>query len=138
MPARPPLFGLLLAVALLACACAKDEAAEATLAAFTGLTDAIVEQVAEAEDPQAGVERGRERLAEAKPELEPKLSELRSLRGFQISDQTLAKLNAELAGNVAKMSALQIELGMATARDPELAAALEQLVADHRALMTGE
>lgn len=138
MSARSTLYGFLLALILLVSGCSKDEMANAAVDELTALTDDIVKTVSEGQDKKAAVAEAQAKLDAKKGELGPKMKEVMELRGFQVNDETQDKVNAALVDNTMKMASLQIDLMIATATDPELAAAVDKLTADHEALVSGE
>lgn len=138
MSARSTLYGFLLALILLVSACSKDEMANATIDELTTLTDDIVKTIKEGSDKKAAIADAQAKLDAKKGELGPKMKEVMDLRGFQVNDETKTKVADGLVDNTMKMASLQIDLMVETATDPELAAALDKLSADHEALVMGE
>jgi hypothetical protein len=138
MSARSTLYGFLLALILIVSGCSKDELATGAIDELNALTDDIVKTVSEASDKKAGVAEAQKKLDAKKGELGPKMKEVMELRGFQINEETKDKVAAGLVDNTMKMATLEIDLMMATATDPELAAAVDKLTSDHEALVTGE
>jgi len=131
------LSAVALGLALASFGCAQDEHARATMAELNTLTDELVEIVAGEKDTSAAVERAQQELDANTPGLGPQMAWLMGLRLVQLAEETRTQLQSDLADNVSKMALLQGDLGMATARDPELAAAVSKLVDDHRELMSG-
>ena len=138
MSARSTLYGFLLALVLLVSACSKDEMAIGAIDELNALTDDIVKTVSEAEDKKAGVAEAQKKLDAKKGDLGPKMKEVMDLRGFQVNEETQSKVATGLVDNTMKMASLEIDLMIATATDPELAAAVDKLSNDHEALLTGE
>ncbi|MFO7565295.1 MAG: hypothetical protein R6X02_21815 [Enhygromyxa sp.] len=138
MSARSTLHALLLALILLVSACMKDEMALDAVVQLDALTDEIVKIISEAEDKQAGVAEAQAKLDAKKAELGPKMKEVAELRGVQVSEETADKIKNSLIDNTLKMVTLQMDLLVATATDPELQAAVDKLVDDHGALLSGE
>lgn len=128
-------YVLLLAFVLMFTGCSKDEFATQTMAEMTTLTDEIVAKVTDTEDKKAGVAEAQALLDGKKAELEPKLAEIMELRGFQVSEETQAKVLDSMINNTVKISTLEIDLMMETMNDKDLEAALEKLVADYDALI---
>jgi hypothetical protein len=138
MSARSTLYGFLLALILLVSSCSKDEMATEAIDELTALTDDIVKTVSEAQDKKAGVAEAQAKLDAKKGDLGPKMDEVKQLRGFQVNEETQAKMNKDLADNLMKMVSLELDLVIATATDPELEAAVDKLIADHKALTINE
>ena len=138
MSARSTLYGALLSLVLVVSACSKDEMATGAIDNLTKLTDDIVATVNNADDKKAAVAEAQKKLDAAKADLGPKMKEVMELRGFQVGDEAKNKVAAGLVDNTAKMATLEIDLMVASMGDPELAAAIEQLGKDHRALISPE
>jgi restriction endonuclease len=138
MSARSSLYGFLLALVLVISACSKDEVAIKTMDELTTLTDDLVKTVNDAADKKAGVADAQKQLDAAKGELGAKMKDVMDLRGFQVSEETQTKLAGSLIDNTFKMSRLEIDLMMETMSDAELKAALDKLLEDHQALVSGK
>lgn len=135
MSARAFLSRLLLALVLFVSACSKDEFATETVDELAKLTDDIVTTVTEAEDKKAGVAEAQAKLDAAKGELGPKMEKVMSLRGFQVSEDKQKQIGDRLLDITMRMGTLQIDLAIPSATDPELEAAVDKLIADHRELV---
>ncbi|PRQ02997.1 hypothetical protein ENSA5_19360 [Enhygromyxa salina] len=131
----PAVCALLLALALTVSACSKDELVNETIDEVTELTNEMVSMIREGEDKKAAVAEARALFESRKAELEPKMLAVTEVRGFQVSDEAVTKISEGLRENSNNMSLVQLDLVMAAAKDPELDAALKELVAAHTALL---
>ena len=116
-------------------ACSKDDMVNETMDEVTKLTDEVVEKVKTAEDKKAAVTEAKKMIADREGELRPKMEQISELRGFQVSDETVGKFTESLFDATMKMGTLQIDLMIEAAQDPELEAALDELVDAHSALL---
>jgi hypothetical protein len=138
MPARASLHALLLALFLFVSACAKDQLALDAITELDALTDEIVTIISEADDKRAGVAEAQAKLEARQAELGSKMQKVMALRGFQISEETTAKVKLSLTENTLKMVTLEMDLFVAAATDSELQAAFERLARDYKLLVDGE
>ncbi len=132
------LYTFLLTIVLALGACKKDDFANETLTALTGLTDEIVQTVKKAEDKKAGVAEAQKALDAKKGDLTPKMAEIMELRGFQLSQEAQDKVNSGLADAATKVAQLEIDLLTETMKDEDLKKALEKLTTDHRNMLQGK
>jgi hypothetical protein len=135
-PRLRSLAAVLLPLAL--AGCSKDDAVRADLAAIDRFTEKLVERVQAAQDPAAGVEAGSQLLVSERTDLVERMTRVRAVRGFQLSDETKQLVVRSFTANLTKVNGLKLEMLRATMRNPELSAALDALVADYNALIEGE
>jgi hypothetical protein len=135
---RIALLGLL-ALAVPACrpAAPGDAAAIETVEALSELTDEIVETVKDAADKRAGVAAAQQLLDTKARELGPPLKTLMARPSAELGEQARGHVAKVLVEQPAKLVELEIEVRAAHPDDEGLAAALAELVADHRALTRG-
>jgi hypothetical protein len=129
-----------LALAFAACrapASPKDERASETVKELAALTDDIIETVRDASDKRAGVAAAQQALDAKQAELGPRMKELMALPSAELGDETRGDVARVLVELPAKMAQLEIDLRAATASDATLAAAVEELTADHEQLVRG-
>lgn len=115
--------------------CSRDALVNETMAEVTALTNEITAKVTEAEDKQAAIAEAKALLDARRDELQPRLRKISQLRSFQVSEETVETFRGSLVAAALGMSALQVELMMHSAQDPELAAALDELIAAHDELL---
>jgi hypothetical protein len=135
-PRLRSLAAVLLPLAL--AGCSKDDAVRADLAAIDRFTEKLVERVQAAQDPAAGVEAGSQLLVAERTDLVERMTRVRAVRGFQLSDETKQLVVRSFTANLTRVNGLKLEMLRATMRNPELSAALDALVADYNALIEGE
>lgn len=116
---------VLFAVALTGCK--KDDQANKTLDLLDETTEQIVAKVKTAESPKQGVADAQAYLDEHKDDLHTKMVALGELRGFELSDDTTARMEKSLTDNVVKVQSLQLDLMSATISDKSLDADLTKL-----------
>jgi hypothetical protein len=130
-------LGLLSALALGSAACSKDKEVEATVNELDVFTKALMEKVKKAATPQAGVDEAQKYLEANRAGMQAKLAGLKTVRGFQISEQTKKKLEASFMSNATAVAGLQLEFAMQAALDQPFRERLEKLVNDYRTLVIG-
>jgi hypothetical protein len=130
-------LALLGALVLGSAACSKDKEVEAALTELDGFTKALMDKVKKAATPQAGVDEAQKYLEANRAGLQAKLAGLKTVRGFQISEQTKKKLEASFMSNATAVAGLQLEYAMQAALDQPFRERLEKLVNDYRALVVG-
>jgi hypothetical protein len=135
-PRLRSLAAVLLPLAL--AGCSKDDAVRADLAAIDRFTEKLVERVQAGQDPAAGVEAGSQLLVSERTDLVERMTRVRAVRGFQLSDETKQLVVRSFTANLTRVNGLKLEMLRATMRNPELSAALDALVADYNALIEGE
>ncbi len=128
------LYTFLFAIALALGACKKDDFANETIAELQALADDIVKTVSEADDKKAGVAEAQKKLDAKKGELAPKMKEIMELRGFQVSEETVNKVNSGRMDAGMKVA----KLALMTGGDPEVDKAIETLTNDFTSLVDGE
>jgi len=107
--------------------CKKDDQANATLDLLDETTAELVKKVKTAESPKKGVADAQAYLDEHKGDLKTKMVALGELRGFELSDDTTARMEKSLTDNVVKVQSLQLDLMSATLSDKSLDADLTKL-----------
>ena len=125
------------ALALGSAACSKDKEVEAAVTELDGFTKTLMDKVKKAATPQAGVDEAQKYLEANRAGLQTKLAGLKTVRGFQISEQTKKKLEASFMSNATAVAGLQLEYAMQAALDQPFRERLEKLVNDYRTLVVG-
>jgi hypothetical protein len=134
MSARFTLYGFLLVLILLVSGCSKDDMVNEAISDLNAVTDDIVKIVHDGQDKKAAIAEAQAKLDEFAPKWEP----VKDVANFQINEETKKKLGESLQDNTLKMASLELDLAIASATDPELAAAVEKLTSGYQALVTGE
>lgn len=132
------LYTFLLAIVLALGACKKDDFANETMGELSALADQIVKTVNEAEDKKAGVAEAQKAFDAKKADLAPKMKEIMELRGFQVSEEVTAKVNAVRTEAATKVLGLELSLIAQISQDAELEKALDKLTTDFGKLIDGE
>lgn len=117
-------------------ACSRDEEVKSALAALDGFTADLVKKVKAAPNPSAGVDAAQKYLDANRAGLQEKLAGIKTLRGFQVSEETRKKLEAGFMGNATTVAGLQLEYVSQAAMDKDFSARLEKLVNDYRDVVT--
>jgi hypothetical protein len=130
-------FAVLGALALGLGACSRDKEVESVVAELDSFTTALVGKVKASSTPQAGVEEAQKYFDANGAALKAKLDGLKTVRGFQISEQTKKKLESSFGSNALAVAGLQLEYAMQAGLDQTFRQRLEKLVNDYRGLVVG-
>lgn len=133
---RVRLCALALAASLALVSCKRDTFVRETIAEADALAAEITELVDRASDKRVGVAEAQARLDERRVALENRVLELKSLRGYQMSDRLQARWRDAFIDDLAAVESLKARLRGETAVDPEFAAAVDALVADYAAIVS--
>jgi predicted secreted protein len=131
------LFPLLAALSLCAAlaGCKKDAQIESALAELHTFSQEIVKRVESAPNPSAGVDDAQKYFDSRKGDIESKLSDLKGVRNFQVSEETRKKMTEQLTEDVMSVAKLQIKYIGNSMKDPAFKAKLEKLVNDYQSLL---
>ncbi len=136
MPRRWLAALTVLCLSLSSVSCKRDAFVRATIDEAGALADAMSQAVHAASDKRAGVAEAQARLDAARTELENHVLELKSLRGYQMSDRLQAQWRDAFIDDLAQVEELRAGLRAQAAGDPELAEAIDALVADYAAIVS--
>ena len=126
---------LVIAIAALAIAsCKKDEEVNTTLAAVDFFTAELISRIETAANPSAGVDDARRYFDLTKPEIVSRMTALRSVPGYQVSDATKEKMTSRLVDDSSRVGGLQVKYASQSMNDPEFKARLDKLVKDYQSL----
>lgn len=136
MASRTLSFVIVLLCALMSLTgCKKDDFVNETLEEVGVLATEMTEAVEKADDKRAGVAAARKVFDDKKGDLGDKLAELKTLRGFQVSEETQKKMATDLMKHVTAVEGLRIKLMAQTRKDSDLDADLDALLGDFRSLL---
>ena len=128
--------GVVLAGALALAGCSKDQEVLGVLADIDSFTGELVKKVETSADAGAGLDEAQRYLDQRKTDMRARFNALNSVKGFQISKETKAKVTECATRNVTAVATLQIKHALRAAQDPSFQARLEKLTGDYRALLT--
>jgi hypothetical protein len=117
-------------------ACSKDEEVKSALAALDSFTGDLVTRVKKAPNPSAGVDAAQKYLDTNRADLQAKLAGIKTLRGFQVSEEMRKKLEAGFMSNATAVASLQLDYVGQAALDKDFSARLEKLVNDYKNVVT--
>lgn len=125
---------LVAACSILLTGCKKDSEVEAVLADIDAFTKELVAKVETAPNPSAGVDAAQKLMDSRSAEIREKLTSIKSVRGFQVSDQTKKKMAESITADVMKVGGLQAKYIRNSMSDPAFKRKLDKLVGDYQAL----
>ena len=125
-------LALLAAVAVCATACSKDKEVLGFVAEFDAFSAEIVKQVKQASNPSTGVDAAQAYLDGNKARIKQGLDSIKSVKNFQISDETKKKVEQSLTKDATAVAGLEMDYVMQMATNQAFRKKLEKLVADYR------
>ena len=125
---------LLALVCVLFAGCKKDAEVKTILNEFDTFTDELVKRVDTASDPAAGVDDAQKFFDSKKSELTTKMDTLKSVRGYQVGDETKKMMESSLVEDMKKVVNLQVKYVGTTMRDANFKAKLDKLTRDYQSL----
>lgn len=125
---------LALAATLLLSGCKKDAQINSVLADFNSFTIELVKKVESAQTPARGVEEAQKYLDEKKAELRSKWESIKSVKNFQVSDDTKKRMEEDLKKNLMSVYGLQSKYINESIKDDAFKTKLEKLVSDYKDL----
>jgi Tfp pilus assembly protein PilP len=130
------ILALVACVSLAGCG-KKDDEINAVMKDLNTFTTELVAKVQSAPDPSAGVSEAQKYLDSKRADLKKKMDSIKSVRGFQVSDETKKTMTDDITQNVTNVSSLQITYASLSVRNTQFKANLEKLVSDYQKLITG-
>jgi hypothetical protein len=134
MNRRIPLLVLVVMCFVLA-GCKRDEEVKAILATIDSFTSELIGRIETAANPSIGVDEAQKYLDTRKAEIGGAMNTLKSLRGYQVSDESKQKIASSLVDDSSKVGSLQIKYVSLSMSDPAFKAKLDKLVKDYQALL---
>ncbi len=126
-------------LAMLAGACSQDAAVTEDLGAVEAFAKELVSTATSGETPAAGIEAAQAYLDENQADVSARMQRIGGVRGFQIDDETKARLTSTIGSTVMEVNTLKITFMRETMGDESLDAALNKLVDDfNNVLKTSE
>ena len=134
MRVRDHALALLVVAAILAGAvgCSKDKEMLALAAEFDTFSNEIVKRVKSAPNPKAGVQAAQAYLDANKGRIREQLAALKTVKNFQLSEETRKKIESSFTNGATAVAGLQLEYVTQMATDAAFRSALEKLVQDYR------
>lgn len=128
------LMALVLALSTLLTGCSRDDDVLSFMGKLDGFTSEIVKRVDGNSDKRAGVDAAQAYLDQNKAEIETAYASIKNVRGFQVKQETMQKLESSLVSNTTKVAGLKIKLMSETMSDDELDKKLGKLTKSYEAL----
>lgn len=127
-------LALLAAFSILLAGCKKDSEIEAVLTDIDTFTKELVAKVESAPNPSAGVDDAQKFMDSKKADIREKLNSIKSVRGFQVSEQTKTKMVESITADAMKVGGLQAKYIRNSMSDPAFKRKLDKLVSDYQEL----
>lgn len=112
-------------------ACKKDDQVNATLKDLDTFTAELVKRVESASDPVSGVDEAQKYMDSKKSEIKPKIDDMKTLRGFEVSEETQKAMQANIVKNVTSVGGLQLKYVSQTMTNPAFKTKLDKLIKDY-------
>ena len=122
---------VLLLACLPLCGCKKDAEINSIVTDLDSFTTELVKKVESAPNPSAGVDDAQKFFDSRKADLTAKMTALKGIRGYQVSEDTKNKMTRSLVDDAKRVAGLQMKYVGASMRDPAFKAKLEKLTKDY-------
>jgi len=122
-------------IALAEGACSKDQEILAFVGEFDAFSAAIVKDVKTAPSPSAGVDIAQKYVDENRATIRQKLQAIKSVRNFEVSEDTRKKVEASLTSSATAVAGLPLEYVSQMARDAAFRSKMEKLVKDYQSVL---
>ena len=122
---------VLLLACLPLCGCKKDAEINSIVTDLDSFTTELVKKVESAPNPSAGVDDAQKYFDSKKADLTAKMTTLKGIRGYQVSEDTKNKMTKSLVDDAKRVAGLQMKYVGASMRDPAFKAKLEKLTKDY-------
>lgn len=125
---------LALAATLMLAGCNKDTKIKGVLADFDSFTAELLNKVESAQTPVQGVENAQKYLDERKSEIRAKWDSIKTVKNFQVSDETKKLMQEELKKNLMSIYGLQSKYIDQSIKDAAFKTKLDKLINDYKDL----
>ncbi len=122
---------VLLLACLPLCGCKKDAEINSIVTDLDSFTTELVKKVESAPNQSAGVDDAQKFFDSRKADLTAKMTTLKGIRGYQVSEDTKNKMTRSLVDDAKRVAGLQMKYVGASMRDPAFKAKLEKLTKDY-------
>lgn len=130
------IFALIACLALAGCG-KKDDEINAVMKDLNQFTTEMVAKVQAAADPAMGLSEAQKFFEARQADLKKRIDVIREARSFQVSEETMKKMQDDITNNVTSVASLQITYASRSMRDGRFKASLEKLVGDYQKLIGG-
>ncbi len=122
-------FCVLVVIALSLAGCSKDAAFNSTMGELHALTEEIVKKIDES-PTVAGVDEAQKLLDSKKPDFKEKWADLKSARGFQVSEDTKKRFEKNYLADLSAMRQIEIKHIGVSMQNPAFKKKVDALVKD--------
>jgi hypothetical protein len=119
---------------LLVGGCKKDAEVKTILADFDSFTTELVKRVDGASNPADGVDDAQKYFDSKKTEMTGKMEQLKTIRGYQVGEETRKMMEASLVEDAKKIASLHVKYMGTSMRDAAFKAKLDKLTRDYQGL----
>jgi hypothetical protein len=119
---------------LLLAGCKKDAEVKTILGEFDTFTNELVKRVDAASNPADGVDDAQKYFDSKKTEMTGKMEQLKTIRGYQIGEETKKMTETSLVEDAKKIANLQVKYIGTSMRDAAFKAKLDKLIKDYQGL----
>ena len=117
-------------------ACSKDTEILAFVGELDSFTAQLVKTVKSAANPTAGIDSAQKYLDDNKAQLRTKLEAIKSVKNFQVSEETKKKIEASFMANASAVVDLEVQYVALAATDAQFRTKVEKLVNDYKDVLT--
>lgn len=123
-------------VSITTLACSRDAEILTFVGELDSFTAQLVKTAKSAPNPSAGIDAAQKYLDDNKAQLRQKLAAIKSVKNFQISEDTKKKMEASFVKNATAVASLGIQSAVLAATDAGFRTKLEKLMNDYKDMLT--
>ena len=117
-------------------ACSRDAEILAFVGDLDSFTAQLVKTAKSAASPSAGIDAAQKYLDDNKEQLRTKLETIKSVKNFQVSEETKKKIEASFMKNASAVVDLEVQNVALAATDAQFRSKVEKLVNDYKDVLT--
>jgi hypothetical protein len=123
-------------VSITTLACSRDAEILAFVGELDSFTAQLVKTAKSAPNPSAGIDAAQKYLDDNKTQLKKKLEAIKTVKNFQVSEETKKKIEASFMSNASAVVSLEVEYVALAATDSAFRGKVERLVNDYKDVLT--
>jgi hypothetical protein len=123
-------------LSMAAIACSRDAEILAFVGELDSFTAQLVKTVQSGANPSSGVDAAQKYLDDNKAQLRTKLEGVRTVKNFQISEETKKKMQSRFTADASAVIQLEVQYVALAATDAQFRAKVEKLVNDYKDVLT--
>ena len=123
-------------VSITTLACSRDAEILTFVGELDSFTAQLVKTAKSAPNPTTGIDAAQKYLDDNKTQLKQKLEAIKTVKNFQVSEETKKKIEASFMSNASAVVSLEVEYVALAATDSAFRGKVEKLVNDYKDVLT--